>query len=390
MNKRTIGSTGKAALLIFFYYAAVGSIAPIYNLLFQAKGFEMAVISYILMVPRVFYVFSGVIWASIADFFRIHRRLLSLAMLLTIPFMIGLRFSSGFLANIILFGLFAFCLTPLIPLTDNAVISILGDDHQKFGTIRFWGAISYGLSALMVGRLTDLFSINIAYWFYVGSILLCAWIAWRLPEQPQYKPIPFWRGVHLVIGEKRWIGFLFASVLMGFGQMLLLNYYSPFMKDIGATNSMIGLSITISTLSEIPIYLYSPRFMKKGTEKICIQVALFVMAVRSFSYAFIHDPEVILWLQLVNGLTYALFWIGAVIYVKNLAPEGFAATSQAFLAAAFFGLGGILGTLGAGQIYAAFGHQVMFIVCGVAGILGWVIFGFLSRNHVTKGPRKAV
>lgn len=69
------------------------------------------------------------------------------------------------------------------------------------------------------------------------------------------------------------------------------------------------------------------------------------------------------------------------IYINQLVPQGFAATSQTLLAAAFFGLGGMRGVFLGGQMYAGIGPQPMFMIGGSIVLFGLLIFTVFSRKN---------
>lgn len=369
------------SLLIFFFYAAPGAIVPIYNLIFRAKGVSIEQIGIMLLIPRILSFFSGSLWAGIADAFRLQKKLLPLAMLLTIPFVVAIYFAQGFISLLIWFCLYSFCFAPLIPLTDNAVLDVMGEQSNDYGKIRVFGAFSWGISAWLAGVVADTYDIYLTLWMYVVFISITIIIALLLPEPPDIEVVPFWRNFRIVTKDWRWIGFLTSAVLSGYGQMLMISYISLFLKDLGSSVTFIGLTATASTLSEVPVFLLAPALLERYDKKRVIQISLAGLFLRCALLAIIKVPFPALFIQALHGLSYAVFWVTSVSYVRDISPSGFHASGQAFLSAMYFGLGGVLGALGGGFLYENLSPQVLFFSGALAAALGFMLITSLSKRN---------
>jgi MFS family permease len=87
MNAKTaVRSNLLPSLLYFFYFAASGCITPFLNIFFQAKGISIAQISILGAMPMGLTLVAAPIWAGIADYFGLHRKILPLIIFLTMPF----------------------------------------------------------------------------------------------------------------------------------------------------------------------------------------------------------------------------------------------------------------------------------------------------------------
>lgn len=280
----------------------------------------------------------------------------------------------------IIFALFAFNFAPLLTMTDNAVLNILGDDQHGFGKIRVWGSISYGLTAWLVGILSDTLGISIAYWISSFFMIITILFTWNLPPKPAVKIESFWNSFKTLMKNDYWIFFLFGVFMSGYGQSLIMGYFPAYLKDIGAKSSTIGLAIYISALSEIPIMLSSSFYLKKIKLRNLFVVSLFALVLRNLGYALFSEVIPLVFFQILHGLTSSLFWITAIIYCRSIAPEELKATSLAIIGAVYYGLSGIIGSFLGGQIYSRFGAAVMFETGFVLGLIGMIIFIYKTKN----------
>jgi PPP family 3-phenylpropionic acid transporter len=102
-----------------------------------------------------------------------------------------------------------------------------------------------------------------------------------------------------------------------------------------------------------------------------IYVAVFL------GWAFVSNALTAALLKLVIGVAFALTYVAAVVITDELSPARLRATGQALVKAALFGLSPILGALGGGFIYGAFGSRAMFLVAiavvGAAGLIAIIV-----------------
>jgi PPP family 3-phenylpropionic acid transporter len=159
------------------------------------------------------------------------------------------------------------------------------------------------------------------------------------------------------------------------------NYLFLYLADIGAGNSLMGLSLTVATVGELSIFWFSDRLLVRlGTRRLMV-VALMAHVVRVSLYSVLRVPGLVLPVQLLHGLAFSAMWVACVSYANQLAPEGMGATAQGLLNSVFFGLGGSLGALSGGLVYERFGFVVMFRAAAVFGLLGVLLFALTSRGQ---------
>src|SRR5207247_3526086 len=81
---------------------------------------------------------------------------------------------------------------------------------------------------------------------------------------------------------------------------------------------------------------------------------------------------------------FALTYVAAVMIANDLVPAHLRATGQALMKSVLFGVAPILGSLGGGLVYEAFGARAMFLaatgVVGGAGLLALVAVPARTRS----------
>jgi predicted MFS family arabinose efflux permease len=154
------------------------------------------------------------------------------------------------------------------------------------------------------------------------------------------------------------------------------NYLFLYLSDIGADNSLMGLSLSVATLGKLSIFHFSDRLLSRlGTRRLLAHV------VRVSLYSVLREPWLVLHVQLLHGLSFSALWVACVSLANEMAPEGMGATAQGLLNSAFFGLGGSLGGLSGGFVYEHFGFAVLFRLAAMLGLAGVSLFVLTSRGR---------
>ncbi len=370
------------ALLYFFYFAAAGSLSPFLNVFFQVKGMSMSQISILAALPMGLTLIAAPIWAGIADYFNLHRKILPLIIFLTLPFTALIGTFNSFMVLLPAVFCYSFAFSPIMSLSDNAVILYLGERRYDYGKVRLWGSIGWGLLGWLIGILMEHFGMSIAFVSYIVFMALDGWIALKLPEPEIEQGDPYWANIRKVAKDVRWYGFLAASFLAGTAFMFFSNYFFIFLKDLGAPSSIQGLSLAASVIFELPFFIFSASLIRKISSRGLIKFAFVALIARLVLCSLLKDPIWGVAIQLLHGPFYSTYWTGAVNYASEIAPRGLGASAQALFAASFFGLGGIAGALLGGYLYAQFSPQVMFLSGAGFTLIGLILFNLLGKREI--------
>jgi PPP family 3-phenylpropionic acid transporter len=182
------------------------------------------------------------------------------------------------------------------------------------------------------------------------------------------------------LGNKQWLIFLITLLISGIGLSTAHSYLFLYLKGLGASKSLMGLSLAIATLSELLIFFYSGRLLDRwGTRKILI-ATLIVHVVRLIGYSLARTPEQVLLIQLLHGPTFSLIWVAGVSYANQMAPKGMGATAQGILSATYFGLGATGGGLIGGHLYEAIGLSQMYFWAGIWVLGGLILFTLFGKK----------
>jgi PPP family 3-phenylpropionic acid transporter len=364
----------RTSVLVLMAYAALGCFGPYLNLFYQDQGMSLVQIGVLAMIPAGMSMLAAPTWAGLADRFRLHKHLLSFTLVLSLPFALLLSGLHSFSQLLLGISLFAACFSAITPLTDNTILSNLGDKPSHYGRIRLWGSIGVGVASWAVGLLLQIFKLNFIFYIYILLAAMAALIAMQLPKPAHIQVDSYWRSAGLFIHDQCWTRFLFGSVLAGVAHMFLGYYFFIFLRDLGASEGFLGFSVAVASATDIIAFFLMPRLLKRWS---AIQIIFFsnmLLVLRMALTAFIRIPALGILSQLMDGPTWGTMWAAGVNYSNAIAPRGLTASAQALYNGIFMGLGGLLAALFGGMIYSAFGAQNLFLIGACLAVLSVLVF----------------
>jgi MFS family permease len=335
-------------------------------------------------LPTLAVLAAGPLWGAVADALHLHRRLLPLLIFGVLLPVAGLMAAQEFAVLAVLVLLFAAMNASIIPLADNAVLNMLGEARSEYGRLRIWGAVGFGASALGVGVLAERLGLDAIFLFYIGFMAMAGLAAVGLPAPASAPRGLFGRNLRGLFADRRWLVFLAAIFLAGACFSVMNNYFSIYLKSIGAGEGLIGLGVAAAGISELPVFYLSPFLLRRWGPRPLLMFAFFMFAVRGGVYALIQDPRWSVPAQLLHGPTFSLMWLAAVMFAGLIAPVGLGASAQALLSATFMGLGAGAGALFGAWLYAGFGPSAAFLGASLLALAGLALF-VLTRNATPAG-----
>lgn len=379
---------GFAAKAFYFsYFATAAAIGPYLVLSYEMSGFSGNQIGTLTgLFP--FATFIGIFfWSALADLLRRPGFLLRLLHGGALLGVLSLTQGTSYGALLVSVGLFAGCFGAIIPIVDSAVMERL-EKKGRYGRYRVWGAVGYGCAAPLIGLMTERFGLQIAFWaaslFLLSSLLSANRLMGRGAAVSGGTPLGAYK-----LFDSRWLIFLSLAFTAGMAFAVSGSYVFLFLSQLGASRTVIGLSLTVATLSEVPFTLLGGRLSRRVAPPLLLLGALTLLGVRIFLYALTDSVAGAVAVQSLHGATVGIILIAGVAYADALAPPRLKATAQGLFGATLGGLGGAVGGLLGGQLYGHVGVPRMFTISAI-GIwtvtLGVFILMRLTRQRLTPGP----
>jgi PPP family 3-phenylpropionic acid transporter len=162
-------------------------------------------------------------------------------------------------------------------------------------------------------------------------------------------------------------------------------FLGVYIRELGGSTALVGQAWFLAGSSEIVVFALSFWWLRKGKELIIITFATVFYFIRFFTSAWITDPHLLAYLQVMQLLTFPIFYSAAIQYLYRIVPVEWRATGQTVLALLFFGVSGIIASYVGGAIYGSFGGKILYLSIATMSFLG-VLFGLILYWIYGKKP----
>jgi PPP family 3-phenylpropionic acid transporter len=363
----------------FLYFAAFSALMPFFVLFYQRLGFSGAQIGLLTGIPPLITLFAAPFWTGVADAKRWHKLLMSIGITVAVLDVFLLPSFTSFVVIFMLIVVFNVFASPIASLADSATMNMLGEERAMYGRIRLGGTIGWGLFAPIAGALVQNYGLKLAFWSYSVIMLINFFVSQKFVHSSHEAGTSRSSGIRVLLTNRRWINFLFIAFLGGLGTFAVNAYLFPYMAELGARETTMGFALTVSTLTEMPIFFFGDRLVKRFTNYGLLILALVMVAIRSLLLSVVSTPSMVLALQAFGGTIFPAMWLAGVSYADQNAPAGLKSSAQGLFGAMCFGFGSAVGGFLGGLLLESVGGRGMFLIFGIIVLVGLVIAEGIRR-----------
>lgn len=132
----------------------------------------------------------------------------------------------------------------------------------------------------------------------------------------------------------RCVVFFIWCVFIGLGTALIWNFLFWHLEELAGCDetSMKTLQGAVMSIQcfcgELPFFFFSGWILKKIGHVNAMSLVLFGFGVRFILYSMLQDPWYVLPIELLNGVTFGLFYATMASYASIVAPPGTETTMQ--------------------------------------------------------------
>ena len=371
----------------FLYYAAASFSLPFIILYFQELGFKGAQIGILAgMAPLVILV-GAPLWTGLADATGRHKLIMSLTLLGAI--LLGFIFPlfKTLTPVILLVFLYSLFTSPLISFADSATMAMLAGEKAMYGRIRLGGTIGWGVVAPLAGIIIQSFGIRWIFWGYALIMFLVFIVSQKFTFGKRVENVSLRGDIRQLLTNRQWVFFLCLAFVCGAAFTTINSFLFPYMQELGASRSTMGVALTISTIGELPILFYANRLLKRFGAYGLFRLGMTMTGIRLLLLAWLNFPSGILFFQLLNGMNYPLVWVAGVSYADENAPEGMKATAQGLMGAMVFGFGAAAGGLIGGVMLGSIGGRWMYLIFGGCVLVSVGVITLLEKADHARQAR---
>jgi PPP family 3-phenylpropionic acid transporter len=354
----------------FLYFAAFSCLMPFLVLFYQGLAFSGAEIGLLTGVPPLITLVAAPFWTGLADAKQWHKPVMAQGILVTALIAFLLPSLTGFAVVFVMTVMFNTFISPVPSLADSATMSMLGEERAMYGRLRLGGTIGWGIFVLGAGALVERFGLPVAFRVFTAIMLINLFVSQKFEHGSTEAAARSNGGIRTLLTSRRWINFLFLALLGGLGAMSVASYLFSYMAELGADESTMGLASAIAILTEIPIFFFGNRFVKRLGSYNLLVLALLMFGIRAILYGIVRTPGMVLIVQAFGGMIFPAMWLAGVSYADEHAPAGLKSSAQGLFGAVSFGVGSAVGGFLGGLLLESIGGRGMFGVLGLIILVG--------------------
>ena len=347
-----LSEANRLRILYFLVFCCTASWLPLFADYLKDHHLSGFRIGLVLSLPPAMMFIVQPFYGMLAD--RIgYKRVLMWSSLLASLTYVFYQFDGGFVYLLTVTIFMALFYNTLQPILDSLSLRLSERDPSfSYGTIRIAGAAGWAFTGIVVGHYIDAINTTIIFIFSSASMLMTFAFSFYLANDTRRTSTsaPF-DNVKQVFNNPLLIFLLSAVVLVSAGATTIWNFYSIYMKENGASASLVGYGLSFQGLCELPMFYFSATIIQRLGIKTTLVITVLATALRLWLYSVIKDPKIAIAIEVLHGISWSLFWVVCVECVNSLVNEDWRATGQSLLYAAYFGAGAIAGNFWTGYLY---------------------------------------
>ncbi len=236
------------------------------------------------------------------------------------------------------------------------------------------GSLGFAIIALFLGYSIKYFGINSAFYLYSLIMLLGAMVVYSIDyrDKTARQNIYLSDILKLIKNKKFYIfmgSIIFANIAIGSNN----SYISLLIQETGGDVSQLGLVWFTLAISELPLFFFGAKLLKKYGELNLFIIAMVLFTLRYFLNSICTSYVYVIIIQAMQGITFPLFIMASLEYLNSITPSKMKTSSMTIYAASC-GLGGFVGNIGFGMLLE---HISIFTVYKIISLICLLCIGFI-------------
>ncbi|XP_062122143.1 LOW QUALITY PROTEIN: uncharacterized protein LOC133835959 [Drosophila sulfurigaster albostrigata] len=278
-----------------------------------------------------------------------------------------------------------------VTIMDPIALTMIEKFGGDFGRERLFSSIGMAIFSPITGIMIDYSSRGLGYTdysaaFYTYDVLLVI-STMSVLMMPLGEKLPadnVFRDLWNLLKMPHVIAFIIFLFVLGNFWGFIESFLFLYLKELGAPNYLLGITITVGTVSSIPFLYGAEKITRIFGHVNLIIIAFFSHAGRLVGYSFIENAWWCFPFEAMESLSCHLMWVAAATYCSILAPKSLLATLIGVLGMAHFSLGRGSGSFTGGLLIGQFGTRDAFRYMGLLAVVGGIAYGLLHLIWLRK------
>lgn len=292
------------------------------------------------------------------------------------------------------------CYMPTIALSNTVAFAAMTDTERQFPAIRVFGTIGWIVAGIIVGQVLHAEQTALPIQIAGGVSILYGLYAFTLPKTPpqaaqrKVSPASLLGLDAIKQGDRSFWTLIICSLLLMIPLSFYYAYANNFLVEVGVNAA--ATVQAIGQVSEVGFLLLLPLFFRWVGMKGVLLIGMVAWAVRYVLFAHGFDAggpimPLLLGGLVLHGICFDFFLVAGTIWVDKHFPPETRGRAQSFLALVTWGVGSVIGSLLANEIYVAHTtsatvhdwRTIWLIPAALAGVVA-VVFLLFFRDRKAK------
>jgi MFS transporter, PPP family, 3-phenylpropionic acid transporter len=371
-------------ILYFLVFCCTASWLPVMADYCKSKGLSGTESSLILSITPVMMFLVQPLYGMMADKWGYKKTILFASLFSSLSYL-GYLYNAGFAWLIVVTIVMSVFYNTIQPVLDSlALLLSKNNANFSYGKLRIAGAAGWAFTGIITGQVIDAININVIFVISFISMFLVFIFSFFLKEEKEKQAIETssYKNLGDVLKNPALIFLLCAVLIISAGTSTIWYFYSTYMKENGASASLVGYGISFQGLCELPLFYFSARIILRLGLKTTLLLTIVATVVRLLLYSAIKNPYAALPVELLHGISWSLFWVVCVEYINKLVDKNWLATGQSLLYVAYYGIGTIAGNYWTGYLQDTNMKvaDIYLLNAGIIFITGIMIWIFIKEK----------
>lgn len=370
-------------LLFNFVFFMMDTTISYFQIYLNDIGLNKATIGTITGTASLVALVFQPVFGALADGSKSKNRILQLLILCTGLLYPLILANNSFLYILLIYTAYAIFRNFQYPLNTTMSVEFSEQTGRPYGPIRMMGAVGYALMMSLVGIVSaQEHGVEKTFYLYTLICLINILLIFLMPTMKGYNRKSEGEKVSplMLLKSRPILTLILFQVLMSISSNLCHSYFSIyFTDDMGGSNALYGMMLSVSAAVEIPFLFLSDRFLKKLGAKKMLFILGTVTSLRWLVSFFATSTTTLFIVQcgnfisILEGVTYSLLLSRMVAPQLKTSVQTLSVTIQSVVSILFSSyIGGFLADL--------IGIRPLFLISGLLALTVTVVFcGFVLK-----------
>lgn len=367
-------------ILYFTLYGTGACYYPFLLLYLEGRNLSYLQIGVIFAVNSLVGIIAQPVWGYITDKYLNKNKTLLISSIFSALLAFNFLTAQSFpyiIVSVIMLMIFQSITSPMVDAYSLEVIE--QTNAFSYGQVRLMGSVSFALISVALGKVIQLTDSRASFILFIILFIITAYLVNSIKYEGKANiKRPSIKEVLDTIKQYKFMVFVFSVLLVNIALGANGSYISVLVKETGGSVTILGFVWFVIAISEIPAFFFGNHIQRRYGELNIYLWAVGLYALRFLLSSIEQSYITVIAIQLLQGISYPLYLMGAMQYLYKIVPEQIKASGITLLSSLGFGLGSFIGNLGGGILLESHGVYYLYKVLSVFCVLSLIVGLYLK------------